>query len=69
MSDSTRDEYNGLNALEKLNLFRNKYYSEGNSTENGIVANSINAILPLVVEILRYTPPYKDMPVYPAKEV
>lgn len=33
-------------ALEQLNYFRNLYYTEGNSTERGIIANALNDILP-----------------------
>lgn len=39
-------EYNGLTAAEQLNLYRNKYYSDGNATEKGIIANAINDVLP-----------------------
>lgn len=34
-----------------LNAFRNKYYADGNNTENGIVANAINDILPDYVKL------------------
>ena len=37
--------------LATLNAYRNKYYADGNSTENGLVANSINNILPILVDI------------------
>lgn len=37
--------------LATLNCFRNKYYSDGNATENGLVANSINAVLPILVSV------------------
>ena len=37
-------EYNGLTAVEQLNLYRNKYYSDGNATEKGIIANAINDV-------------------------
>lgn len=40
-------EYGNMSALEKLNFYRNKYYSDGNATEAGIIANAINEILPL----------------------
>lgn len=36
-----------------LNAFRNKYYTDGNSTENGIVANAIDEILPEYVRLKR----------------
>ncbi len=39
-------EYNGLTSAEQLNLYRNKYYTDGNATEKGIIANAINDILP-----------------------
>lgn len=38
--------YNGLTAAEQLNLYRNKYYSDGNATEKGIIANAIDDVLP-----------------------
>ena len=38
--------YEGLTSNQQLNLFRNFYYNDGFSTENGIVANAINDILP-----------------------
>ena len=40
------NEYDRLDAVERLNLFRNKYYTDGNSTENGAVANAINDVVP-----------------------
>lgn len=36
-----------------LNAFRNKYYTDGNNTENGIVANAIDEILPEYVKLKR----------------
>lgn len=36
-----------------LNAFRNKYYTDGNNTENGIVANALNDILPEYVKLKR----------------
>ena len=41
-------EYESMTAIEKLNYFRNCYYTDGNNTENGIIANAINEILPIV---------------------
>lgn len=38
-------EYENLTATQQLNLFRNLYYTDGNATENGIIANAINDIL------------------------
>ena len=38
--------YEGLTANQQLNLFRNLYYNDGNTTEKGIIANAINDILP-----------------------
>ena len=43
--------YYDLTSIEKLNLFRNMYYMEGNNTENGIIANAINDILPEYVQL------------------
>jgi DNA-directed RNA polymerase subunit RPC12/RpoP len=37
--------------LAVLNCFRNKYYTDGNATENGLVANAINAVLPVLVSL------------------
>lgn len=34
-----------------LNAFRNKYYTDGNNTENGIVANAIDDVLPEYVKL------------------
>ena len=42
-------EYEGTTSEEKLNFFRNKYYTDGNNTENGIIANAINDVLPKMV--------------------
>ena len=36
-----------------LNTFRNKYYTDGNNSENGIVANAIDEILPEYVRLKR----------------
>lgn len=36
--------------LAVLNCYRNKYYADGNNTEQGIVANAINDVLPTLVE-------------------
>jgi hypothetical protein len=33
-------------AVKVLNAFRNFYYIEGNTSEQGIIANAINTILP-----------------------
>lgn len=35
-----------MSAIEILNLFRNKYYNDGNETELGVVANAINELMP-----------------------
>lgn len=37
--------------LVVLNNFRNRYYTEGLNTENGIIADAINNILPILVEL------------------
>ena len=34
--------YDGLTSRQQLTLFRNLYYSDGNATEYGIIANAIN---------------------------
>ena len=39
-------DYEGMTAQEILNFFRNKYYTEGNNTESGLVANALNEVLP-----------------------
>lgn len=36
------NEYSGLSHMQKLNLYRNKYHSDGNATEKGIIANAIS---------------------------
>lgn len=53
-----------------LNTFRNRYYADGCSTENGIVANAINDILPRMIlppckigtHLWRVTHPYRQDP-------
>lgn len=42
-------ELSKLSPVEILNAFRNRYYTDGNSTENGIVANAINDVLPRMI--------------------
>ena len=37
--------------LAVLNCYRNKYYSDGNSTEQGLVANAINDVLPILLDV------------------
>ena len=37
--------------LAVLSCYRNKYYTDGNSTEQGIIANAINNILPILVSL------------------
>ena len=39
----------GKDPVAILNQFRNRYYADGGSTENGIVANAINDILPRMI--------------------
>lgn len=38
--------YDGLSPIKQLDLFRNLHYADGNATQNGIIANAINEILP-----------------------
>ena len=38
--------YDGLSPIEQLDLFRNLHYADGKATQNGIIANAINEILP-----------------------
>ena len=45
-------DYKDMTAIEKLNYFRNMYYIEGDNTENGVIANAINEILPAYVKML-----------------
>lgn len=40
-------------STEILNAFRNKYYTDGNNTENGIVANALDEILPEYIKLKR----------------
>lgn len=42
-------EYEGLTPVEKLNLYRNRYHAEGNATENGIIADALNDLLPRMI--------------------
>ena len=44
-------EYKDMTAVEKLNKYRNCYYTEGDNTEAGVIANAINEILPEYVRI------------------
>ena len=44
-------EYNGMTAVEKLNKYRNCYYTDGDNTEAGVVADAINEILPEYVAL------------------
>lgn len=44
-------EYEGMTAVEKLNYFRNCYYTDGNNTELGIIADAINEIMPHYIRI------------------
>lgn len=39
-------EYSGMTAVEKLNKYRNCYYTDGDNTEAGVIANAINEVLP-----------------------
>lgn len=43
------DELSTLTPVEILNYYRNLYYTDGNNTERGIVANAINDILPRMI--------------------
>lgn len=43
------NELSELTPIEILNYFRNRYYNDGNSTENGIVANALNDIMPRMI--------------------
>lgn len=46
------EEYKNMTSMEIVNLYRNKYYNDGNNTEQGVVANAINDILPHYVRML-----------------
>lgn len=46
------EEYKNMTSMEIVNLYRNKYYNDGNNTEQGVVANAINDILPNYVRML-----------------
>ncbi len=48
--DDLINSYNKLPEIEQLNLFRNLYYTDGNCTEKGIIANALNEILPQFVQ-------------------
>jgi len=43
------DQIKDMNSEEVLNLYRNMYYAEPDTTERGIVARAINDILPKYV--------------------
>lgn len=67
-------EYEGMTSMEKLNFFRNKYYTDGSNTENGIVANAINDVLPKMVSkkgkpwVVFTDPAGKELCAYTAEE-
>lgn len=44
-------EYDGMTAVEKLNKYRNYYYTDGDNTEAGVIADAINEILPEYVAL------------------
>jgi len=46
------EDYAGMNSVQILNYYRNMYYTDGNNTEKGIVANAINDVLPKIVHII-----------------
>ena len=37
--------------LAVLNCYRNNYYADGHSTEQGLVANCINEVLPILLAV------------------
>jgi hypothetical protein len=43
---TVQNEYEGLSSEEKLNHFRNKYYTDDNHIENGIISEALNELLP-----------------------
>ena len=47
----SRDKQIDGSTLAVLNCYRNKYYTDGNATEQGLVANAINDVLPYLVEL------------------
>ena len=44
-------EYSRMTAVEKLNKYRNCYYTDGDNTEAGVIADAINEILPEYVRL------------------
>jgi hypothetical protein len=44
-------DYDGMTAVEKLNHYRNYYYTDGDNTEAGVIADAINEILPEYVRM------------------
>ncbi len=45
MTDNEIRPYDGMTALEQLNLYRNLHYCEGLANERGVIANAINDLL------------------------
>lgn len=43
------NDYSNMTAADKLNYFRNLYYADGDTTENGIIANALNEVLPRMI--------------------
>ena len=50
---SPLEDYRKLSSIEQLNHFRNLYYQDEDRTENGIVANALNEILPRYSEAIK----------------
>ena len=55
--DSVVVDYEKLpTAIEKLNYFRNLHYTDGDNTENGVISNAVNEILPEYVRLKSMSP-------------
>jgi hypothetical protein len=47
---SNEKQIDGAN-LAVLSCYRNKYYADGLATEQGIIANAINDVLPILISV------------------
>jgi len=54
-------EYLGIVAVEKLKSFSDKYYDEGDRTENGVIAKAILDYLENSVPLDEYEEKIKDL--------
>lgn len=45
-----KEQIDGID-LAVLSCYRNKHYADGNATEQGVIANAINEVLPILVSL------------------